>query len=247
MRARPLRGFALAPADFFEVGCAAGAVASAVRRHPGAELELAERLVGQRSARERLVLAALDHRRALEDPGREPAADGPRGLGGDRLGVGGRAWGRHCGLLWMGRAGRPSETSPGMGDDGYSGPTEDPVGVERTSVFRRGWRLPVLLGLALGVLLLQAASAGAVFRPGPAPGPPPAVRSNTQLVMTGTGYGRGVSGFIADPGSTFDPVKTPYPTSPPPASTPRTRASPASSMPVRSPAARTSGCTASTS
>ncbi len=33
--------------------------------------------------------------------------------------------------------------------------------------------------------------------------------------MTGTGYGRGVSGFIADPGSTFDPVKTPYPTSPP--------------------------------
>ena len=33
--------------------------------------------------------------------------------------------------------------------------------------------------------------------------------------MSGTGDGQGVSGFIADPGSTFDPVKTTYPTSNP--------------------------------
>ena len=33
--------------------------------------------------------------------------------------------------------------------------------------------------------------------------------------MTGTGYGQGVSGSIAESGSTFDPVKTPYPASPP--------------------------------
>ncbi|MFZ0380851.1 MAG: hypothetical protein WAL38_23705, partial [Solirubrobacteraceae bacterium] len=87
--------------------------------------------------------------------------------------------------------------------------------MERTSVFRRGWRLPVLLGLALGVLLLQAASAGAVFRPGPPPGPPPAVRANTDLVMSGTGNGQAVSGFIATATNTFDPVKDGYPISNP--------------------------------
>ncbi len=33
--------------------------------------------------------------------------------------------------------------------------------------------------------------------------------------MSGTGPGQGVAGFIAKPGSTFDPVQTPYPTSNP--------------------------------
>ena len=77
---------------------------------------------------------------------------------------------------------------------------------------RRGWRVPVLLVLAVGVLLLQAADGGAVFRPGPPPGAPPQVRGNTELVMSGTGPGRGVPGFIANSGTTFDPVGTPYPT-----------------------------------
>ena len=80
---------------------------------------------------------------------------------------------------------------------------------------RRTWRVPVLLALALGVFLLQAASAGAVFRPGPPPGPPPQVRANTELVMSGTGNGQAVSGFIATASNTFDPVKDGYPTSNP--------------------------------
>ena len=80
---------------------------------------------------------------------------------------------------------------------------------------RRTWRVPVLLLLALGVLLLQAASAGAVFRPGPPPGAPPAIRSNTDLVMSGTGNGQSVSGFIATATNTFDPVKDGYPSSNP--------------------------------
>jgi hypothetical protein len=74
-------------------------------------------------------------------------------------------------------------------------------------------RLPLLLGLALGTLLLPVAPAGAVFRPGhPVP---PQVRADTELVMSGTGPGQGVAGFIAHTGSTFDPVKTPYPTTNP--------------------------------
>ena len=72
-----------------------------------------------------------------------------------------------------------------------------------------------LLGPALGALLLQAASAGAVFHPGKPPGAPPQVRANTELVMSGTGAGQGVTGFIANSGSTFDPVHTAYPTSNP--------------------------------
>ena len=96
---------------------------------------------------------------------------------------------------------------------------------------RRAWRVPVLLLLALGAFLLQAAPAGAVFRPGPPPAAPPEVRSNTELVMSGTGPGQAVSGFIATTGNTFDPVTTPIPRATrPPASRPRTRASPASSI-----------------
>jgi hypothetical protein len=84
---------------------------------------------------------------------------------------------------------------------------------ELTSRFRQSWRLPVLLGLVLGALLLQAAPASAVWR-GRAP-VHPARGTNTELVMSGTGPGQSVRGFIADIGTAFDPVTTPYPTTPP--------------------------------
>ena len=82
-------------------------------------------------------------------------------------------------------------------------------------MLHRWWRLPVLLGVALVTLLLHVAAAGAVWTPGPPPGPPAQARAGTELVMSGTGAGHGVAGFIAHVGSTFDPVKTPYPTSNP--------------------------------
>ena len=75
---------------------------------------------------------------------------------------------------------------------------------------RRAWRVPVLALLALGVLLLQAASAGAVWR-GPSP-VHPAHGAGTQLVMSGTGEGQAVTGFIADASNPFDPVTDGYPT-----------------------------------
>ncbi len=81
-------------------------------------------------------------------------------------------------------------------------------------LLRRRWRVPILLGFVLGVLLLEAASAGAVFRPGAPPGLPQA-RAETELVMSGTGNGQGVRGFIANTGTNFDPVHTPYPTATP--------------------------------
>ncbi len=80
-------------------------------------------------------------------------------------------------------------------------------------MFRRGWRVPVLLVLAVGALLLQAASAGAVWR-GPAP-VRPTHGAATQLVMSGTGNGQSVRGFIADSSNPFDPVKEGYPSSNP--------------------------------
>ena len=59
-------------------------------------------------------------------------------------------------------------------------------------------------------------------------------RGSTQLVMSGTGNGQSVTGFIADTSNPFDPVKEGYPASnPTTASPPRTRASQASSMPSR--------------
>jgi hypothetical protein len=69
--------------------------------------------------------------------------------------------------------------------------------------------MPVLLGLALGLLLLEAAPAGAVFRPGTRPARP-TTRVNTEMVMSGVGPGTAVNGFInTDP--LFDPVHTAYP------------------------------------
>ena len=70
--------------------------------------------------------------------------------------------------------------------------------------------LPALVGLVS--LVLQAAPAGAVFR---TPGPPEQRATDSELVMTGTGPGQAVAGFIADPAFFFDPVAEPYPPSNP--------------------------------
>ena len=83
------------------------------------------------------------------------------------------------------------------------------VGI-RGLLIRRRWRVPVLLGLALGVLLLEAASASAVVGRRPPP-KRPTVRGNTQMIVTGWTPGQSVTGFIADGSSTFDPTKDPYP------------------------------------
>ena len=62
----------------------------------------------------------------------------------------------------------------------------------------------VLIGAVVMMLaMLSAAPAFAV--PGPV-GSPPMTRDNTDLVMTGTGAGQGVSGGIAPIGSSFDPL-----------------------------------------
>jgi Domain of unknown function (DUF5979)/Thioester domain len=80
---------------------------------------------------------------------------------------------------------------------------------------RRPWRVPVILALALGAFLLQAAPAGAVFRPGPPP-TRPTLRGNTEMTMSGTGPGQGVTGYIANPSNPFNPVTDPYPSTTPP-------------------------------
>jgi Domain of unknown function (DUF5979)/Thioester domain len=83
---------------------------------------------------------------------------------------------------------------------------------------RRAWRVPALLLLALGALLLQAASAGAVFHGRP---PTRATRgSNTELVLTRTGPGTSVTGFIANTSNPFDPVGEGYPSTDPPVGPP---------------------------
>ncbi len=81
---------------------------------------------------------------------------------------------------------------------------------------RQALRVLVLLGLGLVGLLLQASVAGAVWH-GRSPRTPPTVRSdtNTQLVLSDTGPGQSVSGFIANPGNPFDPVTDGYPVSDP--------------------------------
>jgi hypothetical protein len=81
----------------------------------------------------------------------------------------------------------------------------------------RSLRVPVLLVVLSGVVMLVlAAPAGAVLR-GKPPTPPPAVRSdsNTQLVLSSLGPGKGVSGFIANASNPFNPVRDGYPASNP--------------------------------
>jgi TQXA domain-containing protein len=75
---------------------------------------------------------------------------------------------------------------------------------------RRGWRVPAVLIIALGLLLLQVATAGAV----PRPGPPPShgrVQGNTEMTVADWFPGQGVTGFIANPDNPFDPVAQGYP------------------------------------
>ena len=64
-----------------------------------------------------------------------------------------------------------------------------------------------------GVLaLLGAGPAAAVVGPR---GAPSATSSNTQLVFTSTGAGRGVTGYIANPDNPYDPSVEPYPSDDP--------------------------------
>ena len=76
-------------------------------------------------------------------------------------------------------------------------------------------RVPVLLALAFGAFLLQVAPAAAVFRPELGAAPPALLAGGTEMVMSGTGNGQGVVGFIANAGNPFDPATTPYPTTNP--------------------------------
>src|SRR5579863_614067 len=78
----------------------------------------------------------------------------------------------------------------------------------------RACRLPFALILAIGLLLPQAASGGAVFQRGAAPAHP-VVGSNTELVMTGEGPGRALNGFVPNADNPFDPVADGYPPSNP--------------------------------
>ena len=80
-------------------------------------------------------------------------------------------------------------------------------------MLRRGRCVAVVVGFVLAAFLLEVGSAGAVWR-GSAPGPP-TDRAGTQLIMSGTGHGQAVRGFIADTSSTFDPVRDGYPASNP--------------------------------
>jgi Domain of unknown function (DUF5979)/Thioester domain len=77
------------------------------------------------------------------------------------------------------------------------------------------WRVTVVLTLALGVFLLQISSAGAVFHRGKPPSKP-RLRATTDMKMSGTGPGQGVTGFIATGSNAFDPVKDGYPSGNPP-------------------------------
>jgi TQXA domain-containing protein len=80
---------------------------------------------------------------------------------------------------------------------------------------RRGWRVAVLLGLALGVFLVQVAPAGADAVNGSHP-PKPKAQLNTDLYWNGQlGPGQySVSGYLPSVGVPFDPL-TGYPPSNP--------------------------------
>ena len=85
-------------------------------------------------------------------------------------------------------------------------------------------RLLVLVA-ALALLALFCVPAGAVPRP---PGATPRTGPNTDLVMTGTGPGQGVTGGIGPVGGDFDPTDG-YPASPPTGSPRSTKGSQGSS------------------
>ena len=77
-------------------------------------------------------------------------------------------------------------------------------------MFRSGRSVALVVGCVLAAFLVEVASAGAVWR-GTAPGHP-THRAGTELVMSGTGHGQAVRGFIADASNPFDPVTAGYPT-----------------------------------
>ena len=68
--------------------------------------------------------------------------------------------------------------------------------------------------LALGLLVLPVATAGAVVRHGPPPSRA-TIRSNTEMRVTDWSPGQGVTGFIADGDNPYDPVTEGYPPEPP--------------------------------
>jgi TQXA domain-containing protein len=71
-------------------------------------------------------------------------------------------------------------------------------------------RVLVVPSLALGLLVLPVATAGAVVRPGPPPSRA-TVRGNTEMKVTDWFPGQGVTGFIADSNNPYDPVTEGYP------------------------------------
>ena len=71
-------------------------------------------------------------------------------------------------------------------------------------------RVALVAITTLALVVVGALPSGAVLRPGlPAPTAPRA--GNTQLILSATGPGQSVSGFIANPNSSFDPVSAGYP------------------------------------
>ena len=80
----------------------------------------------------------------------------------------------------------------------------------RPSMSRRARHLGALLALAVSALLLPATAAGAKIVPVPGRAAP-GLRAGTEMTMSGTGNGQGVTGFIANAGYPFDPATDPYP------------------------------------
>jgi Domain of unknown function (DUF5979)/Thioester domain len=71
----------------------------------------------------------------------------------------------------------------------------------------------------IAVLVLGASAGWALFTPGPPPPGGPRGGTSSEMIMSGTGNGGGVDGFIGPPGSVSDP-SVPYPSAPPAGFTP---------------------------
>ncbi len=101
----------------------------------------------------------------------------------------------------------PCPTKPNSDANTFWG-TGPIIRVQSALMLRRSRWVIVPVLVALVALIAQAAPAGAVFR---TPGPPAQRAEDSQLVMTGTGPGQGVAGYVADATFPFDPVAEPYP------------------------------------
>ena len=82
------------------------------------------------------------------------------------------------------------------------------LGYGRSVLFRARWLVVVLLVGLVG-LVVQAGPAGGV--PRPPSGPTPKTGPPTQVVMSGTGPGQSVQGFVPAADFPFDPVAEGYP------------------------------------